>query len=165
MRLRFLLLVALGASIADACDPVHDNAIAALGGEAPGVPRGPLHRPGQPCVLCHDGSIGDPPGFSVAGTVFINPTDLQPAVDAGVNLTDSHGNVFNATTNAVGNFFVLPHQFQPAYPMKVSVQFDNTTVKMTADVGRNGSCATCHFDPPGPASPGHVYVPPDGGTP
>src|SRR5450432_160855 len=34
-------------------DPVHDTAVSALGPEAPGVPKGPLHRPGQPCVLCH----------------------------------------------------------------------------------------------------------------
>lgn len=150
---------------AAACDPVNSDAINALGGEAPGVPRGPLHRPGQPCVLCHDGSLGNPPGFSVAGTVFVNATDLQPAVDAGVTLTDSEGHVFDASTNAAGNFFILPHEFQPVYPMKVAVQFDGTTVNMTADVGRNGSCAACHFDPVARASPGHVYVPVDGGTP
>ena len=41
--------------------------------EAPGVRRGPLHRPGQPCLLCHDGALGDPQRFTVAGTVFQTP--------------------------------------------------------------------------------------------
>lgn len=159
-------LIALSFALAVlACDPVNDNSIAALGGEAPGVPRGPLHRPGQPCVLCHDGSIGNPPGFTVAGTVFVEPTTLQPAVDAGVALTDSLGQTFTATTNEAGNFWVLPHQFQPTYPMKVAVMFGDASVNMTADVGRDGSCAKCHVDPPGPTSPGHVYIPADGGTP
>jgi hypothetical protein len=148
-----------------ACDPVNDAAIAALGGEARGVPKGPLHRPGQPCLVCHDGNVGNPPGFSVAGTVFVNASDLQAAVDAGVMLTDSIGSTYNATTNQAGNFYVLPSQFQPTYPMKVAVAYDGTTVQMTADVGRDGSCAKCHFDPPSAASPGHVYVPPGGVTP
>jgi hypothetical protein len=152
-----------------ACDPVNDAAVAALGGEAPNVPRGPNHRPGQPCLVCHDGSVGNPPGFSVAGTVYANTAaDAGPAVDAGVMLTDSQNNQFLATTNVAGNFFVLPHQFRPVYPMKVAVTFDTgdaaVTVNMTADVGRDGSCAKCHFDPAGPASPGHVYTT-DAGTP
>ncbi len=162
MRLRNLAFVCATALM---CDPVNGAAIAALGDEAPGVPRGPLHRPGQPCVLCHDGSVGNPPEFTVAGTVFVNANDLTPAVDAGVMLTDSLGVSFPATTNEVGNFYVLPHQFQPTYPMKVAVTYANVTVSMTADVGRDGSCARCHLDPAASASPGHVYVPADGGTP
>ena len=53
-----------------ACDPVHGDAISALGPEAPDVRQGPLHRPGQPCLLCHDGALGDPQRFTIAGTVF-----------------------------------------------------------------------------------------------
>src|ERR1700683_3328645 len=47
------------------CNPVLDDAIADLGPEKPGVHPGPLHRPGQPCLLCHDGALGDPQAFSV----------------------------------------------------------------------------------------------------
>lgn len=83
--------------LAAACDPVRSDAVAALGGEAPGVPHGPTHRPGQPCLLGHS-------NFAVAGTVF-------------------------------------------------------------TDVGRNGACASCHFDPAGRDSPGHVFAPADGVTP
>ncbi len=127
-------------------------------GEVPGVPHGPLHRPGQPCLLCH----GD---FSVAGTVFADATDKQPAVGVSVNLADSQNRTFAASTNEVGNFFVKTTEFQPVYPMKVALQYGGVTANMTADIGRNGSCASCHFDPPGSASPGHVYTPADGGTP
>jgi hypothetical protein len=169
VRARLIVAMCLAVAACAACDPVKDDKIAALGGEAPGVPRGPLHRPGQPCVLCHDGNVGDPPGFTVAGTVYVDPGDLTPAVGAVVSLTDSAGKSFDTTTNEVGNFWVLPHQFTPTYPMKVRVRYKDiggdAGVPMTADVGRDGSCATCHFDPPGPASPGHVYIPPDGGTP
>jgi hypothetical protein len=148
-----------------ACDPVHDDAIDALGGEAPGVRKGPLHRPGQPCLLCHDGAVGDPPKFTVAGTIYVEANDLTPAVGADVHLTSIDGTTFTSTTNAAGNFYVVPQQFTPEYPIKVDVTYGGVTVKMTANVGRDGSCAGCHFDPAGASSPGHIYVPPDGGTP
>ncbi len=158
MRLRLLLVMACVMVVTDACDPVRSNAVAALGGEAPGVPHGPLHRPGQPCLLCHG-------NFSVAGTVFVDPLNRDPAVGVTVNLTDSQGHVFSDTTNAAGNFFITPEQFAPVYPMKVALQYNGMTVNMTANVGRDGACAMCHSDPVSPSSPGHVYTPADGGTP
>jgi hypothetical protein len=162
-----LLVFAFGlASLGVECDPVHDNAVAALGDEAPGVRKGPLHRPGQPCILCHDGAIGDPPQFSVAGTIYVNATDQIPANGATVALTSAGGSsTYSTTTNAAGNFYVQPSQYTPAYPMKVAVTYGNVTVKMTSNVGREGSCATCHTDPPGPAFAGHIYIPADGVTP
>jgi hypothetical protein len=155
---RSLALFAL-AAIASSCDPVHSAEVSALGGETPGVPHGPTHRPGQPCLLCHSGE------FSVAGTVFVTPDDRTAAVGVAVNLVDSQGNAFVASTNEAGNFFVRVEQYQPVYPMKVSIEYGGITAPMTANVGRNGSCASCHADPVGPSSPGHVYTPADGGTP
>jgi hypothetical protein len=155
MNARALLVVF---SIVAACDPVHNDEVAALGGETPGVPHGPLHRPSQPCLLCHG-------NFSVAGTVFVDPTNRQAAQNVAVDLTDSQGHTFTATTNEAGNFYVRTGEFQPVYPMKVALRYGGVTASMTADVGRNGACASCHFDPPGPSSPGHVYTPADGGTP
>ena len=64
------------------CDPVHDDAVSALGGETPGIPRGPLHRPGQPCLVCHDGASGDPAAFSMAGTVFLDANSARAARSA-----------------------------------------------------------------------------------
>ena len=153
--MRRLLVCALALA---ACDPVKSNAVAALGGEVPGVPHGPTHRPGQPCLLCHS-------DFNVAGTVFVSPDDRTGAAGVSVNLLDSEGHAFVATTNEVGNFFVRTGEYQPVYPMKVSITSGGVTTSMTANVGRDGACASCHFDPAGPASPGHVYTSVDGGTP
>jgi hypothetical protein len=153
MRALLLLL-----AVTMACDPVHNAEVAALPGEVPGVPHGPTHRPGQPCLLCH----GD---FNVAGTVFIDPANVTPANGVSVNLLDSQGSTFVATTNEAGNFFVRTNEWTPVFPMKVSITSNGVTTTMTADVGRNGACASCHFDPVGPASPGHVYTSADGGVP
>jgi hypothetical protein len=148
------------------CDPVHSNSIAALGDEAPGVRKGPLHRPGQPCLTCHDGELGDPPAFSVAGTIFQRAEDKTAAVGAQVFLYDAGGKLgFTAVTNAAGNFYVQPHEYTPTFPMRVEVLYQGVTVKMTSRVGRDGSCADCHTDPAGPASAGHVFIPADGVTP
>ncbi len=157
-----------------ACDPVHDDAVSALGGETPGVRRGPLHRPGQPCILCHDGALGDPQRFSVAGTIFQTPGSKVPAEGATVSLTDANGTTMRVATNAAGNFFLTPTQFDPAVPMQVVVTDSRgVTAKMQtvvagnlADEPNNGSCASCHFDPAGQTSPGHVCITlDDGGTP
>lgn len=158
------LALAIAASLGG-CDPVHSDAIDALGGEAPGVRKGPLHRPGQPCTTCHDGELGDPPEFTVAGTIYKTEGDTTPAVGATVSMTSVDGKTFDTTTNEAGNFYVQPSQFKPGYPMKVAVTFGQITVKMTSEIGRNGSCAKCHTDPAGPTSAGHVFIPTNGVTP
>jgi hypothetical protein len=149
-----------------ACDPTHSNAVDALGDEAPGVRRGPLHRAGQPCLTCHDGAIGDPSAFTVAGTIFESADGLSPAVGATVHLTSANGAEASATTNEAGNFYLTSREYTPAYPMKVDVTYARLpNVKMASNIGRDGSCADCHRDPAGPASAGHIYVPLDGGVP
>jgi hypothetical protein len=148
----------VGLLVLASCDPYYNEQIDALGGEAAGVRRGPEHRPGQPCLLCHDGAVGNPNRFSVAGTVYLNATDLVPAVNATVILTGADGKVFKANTNKAGNFYVNPSQFTPINPMKVEVDYSNYKAVMQSHVGRDGSCAGCHFDPVSSSSPGHVYV-------
>jgi hypothetical protein len=150
-----LLLLAVASG---SCDPVFDDQIASLGPEAPGVRKGPLHRPGQPCVLCHDGTTGDPPRFTVAGTVYVDANGLTPANGATVALTGADGVEYSAPTNAAGNFYVVPSQFVPAYPMKVLVTYSNSQAPMYSYVGRDGSCSDCHTDPTTPASAGHIYA-------
>jgi hypothetical protein len=158
-------LIALTAT-SGGCDPVHDDAVSALGGETPGVPRGPLHRPGQPCLLCHDGQGTDPTAFSMAGTVFAESSGLSPEVGAVVTLQDASGLTVTATTNAAGNFYLTPSQFSPHYPVHVtSVAVGATTATMHSHIGGNGSCAGCHVDPAGPDSPGHVYFDVGGTSP
>lgn len=157
-----------------ACDPVHDDAVSALGGETPGVRKGPLHRPGQPCILCHDGALGDPQRFIVAGTIFQTSGSNVAAVGATVTLTDANGSVIQVQTNAAGNFYLTPDQYDPVVPIQVVVNDSSgVSAKMQTVVAGNlavepnsGSCASCHFDPAGPASPGHVCITlDDGGTP
>jgi len=148
------------------CDPVREDAIAALGGETPGVPPGPLHRPGQPCLLCHDGAQGDPAALSIAGTVYAGGNTLEPEVGATVMLQSADGTSATATTNAAGNFFLTPDTYAPDYPVHVtSITQGNASVTMHSHIGRNGSCAGCHSDPAGPSSPGHVYFSLEGTSP
>jgi hypothetical protein len=111
--------------------------------------------------LCHDGAFGDPGEFSVAGTVFADRIDKQPARGATVTLKASDGTSRSFQTNAAGNFYVTPQSWQPAYPLQVSVVFQAQTVSMTSNIGRDGACASCHVDPAGPDSPGHVYATPE----
>jgi hypothetical protein len=152
------LLVLLVAASAGSCDPVHDDAVAALGGETPGIPPGPLHRAGQPCLVCHDGASGDPPAFSMAGTVFMDANALAPLVGGVVTLEGADGSTRAVITNAAGNFYLSPTDYLPDYPVHVtSVASGGVSVLMHSHIGGNGSCAGCHADPAGPGSPGHVY--------
>ena len=157
-----LLVLALGIV---ACDPVHSNQVDALGGEAPNVRKGPLHRPGQPCIVCHDGALGDPQEFSVAGTVYRTQDATQPANGAIITLTSSDGSTKQTTANQAGNFYLSPNEYTPVYPMKVTVSYDGVPVDMISRVGREGSCNFCHTPTPGPTSAGPVFTPADGGTP
>jgi hypothetical protein len=141
-----------------ACDPVHTRAVDALGGETPGVPRGPLHRPGQPCLLCHDGAFGDPRAFAMAGTVFQSANAVTPLEGATITLLGADGSTQTATTNAAGNFYLSTSEYTPHYPVHVkSIVSGGKSIFMQSHIGENGSCAGCHADPSGPDSPGHVY--------
>ncbi len=146
-------------------DPVHDAEVAALGPEDPSVPKGPLHRPGQPCLLCHD-------NFSVAGTVYEDDL-MTPYDQATVTLIDAVGNQTQATTNEAGNFYVLESDWKPVFPIGsytddagnnvvgVSIVGNDpqNPAQMMTHIGRDGSCATCHFgSAPTADSPGPVYV-------
>lgn len=172
-RALFLIAaLAAGAVIASCGDPVHDGEVTALGPEAPGVSPGPDHRPGQPCLVCHGGQGPASAQFALAGTVFQIPAPA-PATGANgvtVKITDVNSSVGTATTNSVGNFYILASDYSPTYPVDAELDEGSSTVKMLTHIGRNGSCGYCHFDPPGTGSPGHVYLAdsladlPDGGA-
>ncbi|MGO8993551.1 MAG: hypothetical protein ACLQVI_09480 [Polyangiaceae bacterium] len=162
---RWRALALVTACALGSCDPVHDNAVAALGGETPGVAPGPLHRPGQPCLLCHDGATGDPAAFSMAGTVFAGGNSLLPSMGVTVTLQGADGTTVTATTNAAGNFYLTPADFTPVYPVHVTtLEQAGVTNTMHSHIGGNGSCAGCHTDPAGQDSPGHVYFDSAGGV-
>ena len=159
MRRALAFLVVIGA-----CDPVHSNKVASLGDEASGGGPGPTHRPGQPCLECHDGTIA--PAFTVAGTIFERADSLAPAAGATVTLRSADGSpAFEKSTNSAGNFYLTAGEYHPVYPMRVSVSYQGTEVTMVSPIGRAGSCATCHSDPAGNASAGRVFIPDGGVTP
>jgi hypothetical protein len=138
-------------------DPVQDAERAGLGPEAPNVPQGPLHRPGQPCAVCHYEG-GEDPTFAFAGTVYRDPVEKIAVADAMVVLTDAAGHTFMTTTNCVGNFYVKTGEFQATPPVWASVQRIEFPWKMESPIHREASCAKCHYDPAGPASAGHLFV-------
>jgi hypothetical protein len=150
--------LAASALLASACgDPARDDAINALGPEAAFVAPGPLHRPGQPCILCHEDGSRAPP-FSVAGTVYDQAGSEAPAPNVTVYILDSANQVHSTTTNCAGNFYVLPSDYMPTYPFWVTLKGGDIRRDMDSPVYREGSCAGCHVGDAGPTTPGHVYL-------
>jgi hypothetical protein len=152
----------------DACvDETHELQVEALGGEAAGVPNGPTHRPGQPCLVCHGGLGPASRQFVMAGTIYATQGQTSPANGAAVQIEDVNGSLYTATSNVVGNFFITTDQWSPTYPAQVQVTQGQNSQQMVTHIGRDGSCADCHVQPPSPTSPGPVYVIagpiPDGG--
>ena len=160
----FSLTVLLLATALSCGDPVHDNQVAALGPEPAGSSPGPTHRPGQPCLVCHDGSGPGNLKLSVAGTVYAVKGQTDPLPNTLVTLTDATGSGRTATTNSVGNFLVPFSEWAPTAPINVALSYPadvdppQNTATMKSHIGRDGSCASCHYDPPGPATPGRVYM-------
>jgi hypothetical protein len=151
LHLSMLVAVAAAAGPLTSCvDPVHDDAVAALPPEAQGVPRGEFHRAGQPCTTCH-GPEGPAKQFSIAGTIFWQPYSSSKvgANQAIVSIVDSLNNQIQLTTNCVGNFWVTPEAYNPAFPILVSVFKDGQTYTqaMVSEIGRASSCADCHREP------------------
>ena len=134
--------------------------------------EGPTHRPGQPCLACHGERYS--PGeavFVLAGTVYERATDPRGLYGAEVRMTDAEDRTFTVLTNQAGNFMVaagdddegegegyLRVPFRPTFPIRVDVRRGATEKVMRNVIGREGSCAACHTDPPGATSAGKVFV-------
>jgi hypothetical protein len=161
---RALLLVVV---VVGACaDPVQSAEQTALGPEDPSVPRGELHRPGQPCLVCHS-------DFAFAGTVY--EEDFVTAFQgATVTLTDTAGDQLPATTNAAGNFIIRKSDLPATFSYPVGTYTDdagnavfgitvvgsdpNNPAQMVTQIGRDGSCNACHTPTASASSPGPIYV-------
>lgn len=151
-----LSICGLAACLVACQDPLKEREIEAWGAEAADVPIGPLHRPGQPCVACHDGD--EARAFSLGGTVYLTADSSEPAVGASVGLVDASGRGFIAVTNCAGNFFVLPEDFQPVYPLWATLRLGAHEIIMESPIHGEGSCAGCHALEAGPSSAGRVYL-------
>lgn len=153
------ILALLAPLIVAACfDPVHSDRVDALGPEAPGVRRGPLHRPGQPCTVCHGGDGPGSPTFAIAGTAYESRDSLGPLVGGVVWLVDEQGRSYGMSTNEAGNFWAGENDFTLSFPLFASVELEGEVVDMVTPIFRARSCAECHVDPPGPGSLGHVFL-------
>jgi hypothetical protein len=159
MKRALALLLVLAGPVA-CMDPVHDDAVKALGPEMGGVPPGPLHRPGQPCLTCHGGDGPADSEFSLAGTVYLTQYEHVQAPNVTVVIEDVDGVAGTVTTNEAGSFWVNADKWRPKYPLSLSVKYGIITSRMNTSVGRAGSCADCHDEKTGPTStsPGHIYV-------
>jgi hypothetical protein len=167
-----LLLVACG-------DPVPEEKIADLGPEAPGVPVSALHRPGQPCVLCHAGKWpGDAePTLALGGTVYVYNPNFRcdndetvaaasvPAANVEVHVQDAAGRRITMLTNAAGNFMLKSSEGEPTYPFWTKIRYKDPSgvmppvdVAMNTHVFRDGSCATCHQNTLGAESAGPIHL-------
>lgn len=153
---RSLIGVLALATLVSCGDPTRDAIIESLGEEAPGVPVGPLHRPGQPCNVCHDGEVARE--FSVAGTVYWAFDSKKPAPGAHVDLTDADGDQQVAYANCAGNFFLFPEDTHVDFPFWVKVSGGGVEIAMDSPVNGQGSCAACHKKTLSPRSTGRVYL-------
>jgi hypothetical protein len=117
-----------------------------------GVPPGPLHRPGQPCLSCHDGSASSEV-FSLAGTIFESSDSTKGASGVEVRIIDYIGRQTSVRTNEVGNFYVDGREFEPNWPVWIKVVRGMATLQMTSPVYREGSCSACHQ---GAGDPSHA---------
>jgi hypothetical protein len=161
---RGIVVVASLALLASACigETPDDRERAALAGGG----GGPTHRPGEPCLLCHD--------FALAGTVYQRATDTAGVAGAQVSVTDDRGHAFTATTNQVGTFYVtvdgatssptargeghLTIPWSLAFPLRVSVARGGLTKKMRSFIHREAGCGECHKPAKGAASAGRIFV-------
>ncbi len=155
-----VLALAAGSALAACVDESHELQVQALGAEVPGVPNGPLHRAGQPCLVCHGEQGPSSHQFVMAGTVFAVRGKTAPATGASVSIEDVNGSFYTATTNEVGNFYIPVGEWSPTLPATVQVSQGQQSQDMSTHIGRDGSCAGCHTLTPGPTSPGPVYVAP-----
>jgi hypothetical protein len=147
-------------------DPVHNARVDALGPESGGGP-GPTHRPGQPCLACHNDQGPASTELSVAGTLYQSAAPGSPPLaGATVTIYDATQNADGGTphtftTNAAGNFYAPKSSWAPFFPLHdisiATAALPAPTIMHTV-VGRDGSCASCHFDPKGPDSHGHIYL-------
>jgi hypothetical protein len=150
------------ALLAGCADPVHDAAVEALGGEASGVPKGPTHRPGQPCLTCHG---GDGPGgdltMSFGGTLFLHAAGDDEAVGATIRVVDARARSYETTTNEAGNFWIPESEFVPEFPVNTAVTLGRYSRVMKTWIRLDGSCNSCHGGAENYDSPGQLWVLPD----
>ena len=153
MRPPRIVLLALAVAFALGCqDPVHGDRVDMLGGEFGGLRHGPLHRPGQPCTVCHGGEGPANAIFDLAGTVFQHPSgDVFGVPGVSVEVMDQHGGVVALDSNDTGNFYLSEGALGLEFPLRARVRYFDSAgehlVEMKTPLFRARSCAECHSGP------------------
>jgi hypothetical protein len=146
LKLPFSVL--LVAALAACYDPVHADDVKSLGDEAPGVPEGPFHRPGQHCTTCHGADGPGSPEFSIAGTIYAREDQPEPEVLARITLRDKLDTKYVLFSNSVGNFYVEKEAWDPVFPVEVfevmRAGAEKPIPPMKSTIGRDGGCGGCH---------------------
>lgn len=157
---RFVPAIALSLiAFAAACmDPVHSDAVAALGGETGRVRTGPEHRPGQPCLVCHGGDGPGSPEWSIAGTAYTTRGGTDSLSGATVVLIEPNGTEHRLPTNRAGNFYIDAKRWQPIYPLRARLESGSEKIEMQSLINGTTSCATCHRGSGGPSSVPPIYL-------
>ena len=111
--------------------------------------NGPLMKPGENCMRCHD--------WTVAGTVFpckdADPSAGVPGVT--VVITNAAGTeLTRLTSNAAGNFYTKTPFTGSVH---ASIERSGATQKMTT-AQTTGACNSCHTVPGQNAAPGRLYI-------
>lgn len=142
------LLILAAAALAACWDYSHIDAVANLGPEVPGVPTGPLHRPGQPCTTCHGDQGPSDLVMSIGGTVYTrrysDETPTRPLAGAKITVTDTEGASRELVSNEAGNFWIARSEWDPAFPLRVVLEADGVRREMSTMISQNGSCGACH---------------------
>ncbi len=120
--------------------------------------EGPLMEPGAACIQCHSDPQWPGPQFAAAGTVYpslYEPDTCWGSPSVTVRITDAHGEVHTATSNAVGNF-VFDRPIARPYTAQVEAAGRVRTMHASQV---DGDCNRCHVESGGVLAPGRVVAP------
>lgn len=119
----------------------------------------PLMHPGGDCIGCHT-SRNEGPNLVIAGTVYSRlhePDDCNGRSGVVVEITGADDQVFEATTNAAGNFFL--YATTPlVLPYTARVLVDGVEASRMIGSQAVGSCGSCHTEDGAAGAPGRIVV-------
>lgn len=112
------------------------------------------HNPGLSCVEagCHDGG-GEPPLFTLAGTLYLDQAGTTPLAGATLVFTDNNAVEIKLRTSSNGNFYTNQ---DIAFPIQAKASLCPNSLSMTAPIDQAmGNCnqAGCHV------AGNRIYVP------
>lgn len=116
--------------------------------------QGPVMRPGEDCLRCHNGQRAKP--WTVAGTLYADPKAAvgQGVEGIAVTVTDANGKSIALISNGVGNFYTAEPLTPPFVAM---IDRNGQQIAMTAH--NAGGCNSCHSNPSANSAPGRLYAP------